>query len=42
MKKIIVSLAMVATFLAVFVAQVSAAQACLLGFYDPEIPEELK
>lgn len=40
--KIVVALATVAAFIAVFVAQVSAASACFWSFYDPELPEELK
>jgi cyclic lactone autoinducer peptide len=34
-KKIIVALATVAAFIAVFVAQVSAASACFWCLYDP-------
>ena len=41
-KKIVVALATAVTFVAVFVAQVSAASACLWRLYDPELPEGLK
>lgn len=41
-KKIIISLATAAAFIAVFVAQVSAASACFWFNHDPELPEGLK
>ncbi len=41
-KKILVALATAVAFIAVFVAQVSAASACLWRLYDPELPEGLK
>lgn len=41
MKRIMILLAMAAAFVAVFVAQASAAQACFMGFYDPEVPENM-
>jgi cyclic lactone autoinducer peptide len=41
-KKILISLATVVAFLATFVAQVSAASACLWFMHDPELPKELK
>lgn len=41
-KKMLIALATVVTFIAVFVAQVSAASACIWRWYDPEVPEGLK
>lgn len=41
-KKILIALATAVTFIAVFVAQVSAASACIWRWYDPELPEWLK
>lgn len=41
-KKIFVAFATAVAFIAVFVAQVSAASACLWSWYDPTLPEELK
>lgn len=37
-----VAFVMVVAFIAVFVAQVSAASACVWGMHDPELPEGLK
>jgi cyclic lactone autoinducer peptide len=41
-KKIIVGFATVVAFIAVFVAQASAASACFWCWHDPDLPEELK
>ncbi|NLA04264.1 MAG: cyclic lactone autoinducer peptide [Firmicutes bacterium] len=41
-KRVIVAIASAVTFIAVFVAQVSAASACVWRMYDPELPEGLK
>lgn len=41
-KKIIISLASAIAFLAVFVAQASAASACFWWLYDPQLPEGLE
>lgn len=41
-KKMTVALVAAAAFIAVFVAQISAASACVWSFYDPELPEGLK
>ncbi|HPU00352.1 MAG: cyclic lactone autoinducer peptide [Firmicutes bacterium] len=41
-KKILVALASAIAFIAVFVAQISAASACFWCLYDPELPEGLK
>lgn len=41
-KKLFIALASTAVFLAIFVAQASAASACFIRFHDPELPEGLK
>ncbi len=42
MKKLLVAFAAAVAFLAVFVANASAAQACAFWFYDPELPNTMK
>ena len=41
-RRIIVGLATVITVVAAFVAQASAASACVFWVYDPELPDSLK
>lgn len=41
-KKLLISLAAMVAFIAVFVAQASAASACYWWWHDPELPEQLK
>ncbi len=41
-RRLIVSLSMAVAFVAVFVAQVSAASACIWSWHDPELPDALR
>ncbi len=41
-KRLIAAFAAVVAFLAVFVANASAAQACAFWLYDPELPNSMK
>lgn len=41
-RKLLVALATTVAFIAVFVAQASAASACIWSWCDPELPESLK
>jgi cyclic lactone autoinducer peptide len=41
-RKILVALATAVAFIAVLVAQVSAASACFWRLYDPELPDGLR
>jgi cyclic lactone autoinducer peptide len=41
-KRILIILATFAAFIAVFIAQASAASACFWAAHDPELPEELR
>jgi len=41
-KKVLIAFATTVAFIAVFVAQVSAASACIWSLYDPELPKDLQ
>ena len=41
-KKLLVAFATVVAFIAVFVANASAAHACYFWLYDPELPNSMK